>query len=108
MRRRCTVPWPDAARCKKNLYRFCRYSFFIVALFQQTVIPQTVLYTRQGIIKADTRCRTESAAVHQQAARPVCRLYDRVDVQQSFSLPKLYAPPGSSMAWVSRSTASRT
>lgn len=31
-----------------------------------------------------------------------------VTMSQSFSLPKLYTPPGSSMAWVSRSTASRT
>ena len=31
-----------------------------------------------------------------------------VTMSQSFSLPKLYTPPGSSMAWASRSTASRT
>ena len=88
MRRRCTVPWPDAARCKKNsCIAFAGTGFFIAALFQQTVIPQTVLHTRQGIVKADTRCRTEPAAVHQQAARPVCRLYDGVDVQQRTGTP---------------------
>ena len=48
---------------------------------------ETALYTRQGIVKADARCRTEPAAVHQQAARPVCRLYDRVDVQQRTGAP---------------------
>ena len=35
MRRRCTVPWPDAARCKKFLYRFAGTGFLLQLYFSR-------------------------------------------------------------------------
>ena len=39
--------WPDAARCKKIPVPLLPVQVFYCSLFQQTVIPQTALYTRQ-------------------------------------------------------------
>ena len=69
----------------------------------------SLIHISRNLAPSISRLRGQSAASmtgwmssSAQARRAV------VTMSQSFSLPKLYTPPGSSMAWVSRSTASRT